>query len=153
MDNKVNPYKVVAVCVSKIKGTPKEAVPEVIVKKGYGIDGDAHAGEGHRQVSLLAVESADKLRDKIPDLIAGAFAENILTSGITLSKLPIGTRFYISDAIFEVTQIGKDCHNDGCAIKQKTGECVMPHEGIFTSVVKSGKIKAGDRIEIAERCL
>ena len=139
---------VVAVCVSDAKGTVKTSVPEIYVKVGYGIEGDAHAGEGHRQVSLLAVESADRLRSKIPNLEAGAFAENILTSGICLYELPIGAKIHIGEAILEVTQIGKECYNEGCAIKQQTGECVMPREGIFASVLQSGTIKPGDKIRI-----
>jgi len=139
---------VVAVCISDNKGTTKTSVPEINVKAGYGIKGDAHAGEGHRQVSLLAIESADKLRSKIPNLKAGAFAENILTGGICLYEIPIGAKLYIGETILEVTQIGKDCHNEGCAIKQQTGECVMPHEGIFASVLQGGVIKPGDGIKV-----
>jgi len=139
---------VVAVCISDTKGTIKTPIPEVHVKADYGIEGDAHAGEGHRQVSLLAVESADKIRSKIPNLEAGAFAENILTSGICLYDLPIGAKLHIGKTILEVTQIGKECHNDGCAIKQQTGECVMPREGIFTSVVQGGVIKPGDGVQV-----
>jgi len=138
---------VVAVCVSKEKGTVKTSVPEIMIIENQGIAGDAHSGDGHRQVSLLAVESADKLRDKIINLQAGAFAENILTSGMCLHVLSIGTRLYINETILEVTQIGKECHNDGCAIKKQTGDCVMPREGIFASVIKGGKIKPGDLIE------
>jgi len=139
---------VASVCISKEKGTVKTSVPEITVKENYGIIGDAHAGEGHRQVSLLAVESADKLRDKVTNLKAGAFAENILTSGMCLHDLPIGTRLHINDSTLKVTQIGKECHNDSCAIKKQTGDCVMPREGIFASVIKGGKIKPGDPIEI-----
>ena len=139
---------VIAVCVSDTKGTIKTSVPEINVKAGYGIENDAHAGEGHRQVSLLAVESADKLRGKIPNLEAGAFAENILTSGICLYEILIGAKLYIGETILEVTQIGKECHNEGCVIKQQTGECVMPREGIFASVLQSGTIKPGDGIKV-----
>ena len=137
-----------AVCISEAKGTIKTSVPEIFVKMNYGIDGDAHSGEGHRQVSLLAIESVDKLRDKIPTLEAGIFAENILTGGICLYELPIGTKLRINEALLEVTQIGKDCHNSGCVIKQKTGDCVMPREGIFAAVLKEGTIKPGNKIEV-----
>jgi len=137
-----------AVCISKVKGTVKESVPDVYAKKGYGIEGDAHAGGGIRQVSLLAMESVNKLCDKIPNLEAGVFAENILTDGICLHELLIGTKLLVGDALLEVTQIGKECHNDGCVIKQQTGDCVMPREGIFASVLKSGIIKPGDRISV-----
>jgi len=142
---------VVAVCVSENKGTVKSSVSEIYVRKDHGIEGDAHAGQWHRQVSLLAVESADKLRDRIADLKAGDFAENILTRGICLHTLPVGTGLQIGDVLLEVTQIGKECHNDGCAIKRQTGECVMPREGIFASVLKDGKIKSGDLIEVVEK--
>jgi len=142
---------VIAVCISRDKGTVKTSVPEIITKENHGIIGDAHAGNGKRQVSLLAIESVDKLRGKMPSIEAGAFAENILTSGIHLHELPIGTRLQIDDTILEVTQIGKECHNDGCAIKKQTGDCVMPREGIFASVIKGGKIKPGDRIELKQQ--
>ena len=118
------------------------------VKVNHGVTGDAHAGEWHRQVSLLASESVDKLRKKMPDLDAGVFAENILTAGICLYELPVGTKIRIGDALLEVTQIGKECHNDGCAIKRQTGDCVMPREGIFTTVIEEGTIKPDDSIEV-----
>ena len=139
---------VVAVCVSEDKGTVKKTVSEIFLKANHGITGDAHAGEGHRQVSLLAEESVNKLCDKIPDLEAGIFAENILTRGICLHELHIGTKLQISDAILEVTQIGKQCHNEGCAIKRQSGDCVMPREGIFAVVIEDGKIKPGDNIQV-----
>ena len=142
---------VIAVCVSETKGTVKYSVPEIYVKKNHGVVGDAHAGGGHRQVSLLADESVDKLRSKMPDLEAGAFAENILTSGICLYELPIGTKLRIGKVLLEVTQIGKACHNDGCAIKRQTGDCVMPREGIFSAVLEEGTIKPGDMIEVEKR--
>jgi len=140
--------KVNAVCISEIKGVIKTPVPEIFVKKDHGVVGDAHAGEWHRQVSLLANESVDKLRDKMPGLDAGVFAENILTSGICLYELPVGTRLRVGGALLEVTQIGKMCHNDGCAIKQQTGDCVMPREGIFAVVIEEGVIKPEDPIEV-----
>jgi MOSC domain-containing protein YiiM len=144
---------VTAVCISDVKGVIKRPVPEIFVKRSHGVVGDAHAGEWHRQVSLLANESVDKLRERMPDLDAGVFAENILTSGICLYELPVGTRLRVGDALLEVTQIGKDCHNDGCAIKRQTGDCVMPREGIFAEVLEEGAIKPGDgiaRIESAD---
>ena len=139
---------VAAVCISDIKGVVKTPVDEIFVKIDHGIVGDAHAGEWHRQVSLLASESVDKLRDKMPELDAGVFAENILTKGICLYELPVGTKMRVGEALLEVTQIGKACHNDGCAIKRQTGDCVMPREGIFASVLEEGVIKPGDGIEI-----
>ena len=150
MQDTKNPV-VTAVCISKNKGTVKTPVEEIAVKKNHGVIGDAHAGEWHRQVSLLAVESVEKLRVLIPDIKEGAFAENILTGGICLYELPVGTKIRINDVLLEVTQIGKECHNDGCAIKKQTGDCVMPREGIFASVLEEGVIKPGDRIDIEIR--
>ena len=139
---------VTAVCVSDVKGVIKKPVQEITVKMHHGVVGDAHAGDWHRQVSLLADESVDKLRGKLPNLGAGVFAENILTRGICLHELPVGTRLRTGNALLEVTQIGKECHNDGCAIRRQTGECVMPREGIFTVVIEEGSIKPGDSIEV-----
>ena len=141
---------VLAVCTSDVKGVIKTPVPEIQVKINHGVVGDAHAGDWHRQVSLLADESVDKLRDRIPDLGAGVFAENILTSGLCLYELPIGTKMRVGGALLEVTQIGKECHNDGCAIKKQTGDCVMPREGIFAIVLEESVIRPGDAIEVIE---
>ena len=140
---------VVAVCISEKKGTIKKSVPVIYVKENCGVVGDAHFGESHRQVSLLAAESVDKMRDRVQNLEAGDFAENILTSGVCLYEIPVGTKFKVGTALLEVTQIGKDCHNDGCAIKRQTGECVMPREGIFASVLQDGTIKPGDEIVVS----
>jgi len=137
-----------AVCISEAKGTSKTPVPEILVKENHGVVGDAHAGEGNRQVSLLAAESVDKLRDMVSDLEPGAFAENILTSGICLHEIPVGTKLGIGTALLEVTQIGKVCTNDGCNIKRQVGECIVPREGIFAAVLKDGIIKPGDSIEL-----
>ena len=139
--------EVVAVCISEKKGTIKKEVPEIEVKLHHGIVGDAHAGDWHRQISLLAEESINKMREKIPTLKNGAFAENIVTRGLTLYTLPIGTKLRVGQALLEVTQIGKECHND-CAIKKATGDCVMPREGIFTVVLEEGEIKPGDSVEV-----
>ena len=138
---------VMAVCISEAKGTVKHPVDSIELKKDHGIVGDAHAGNWHRQVSLLADESVDKMRERFPDISAGAFAENILTRGLILDQLPVGSRLQAGDAVLEVTQIGKECHND-CAIRQQVGDCVMPREGIFATVLTGGKIKPGDSIEI-----
>ena len=139
--------EVVAVCISEKKGTIKKEVPEIEVRLHHGIVGDAHAGDWHRQISLLAEESINKMREKIPTLKNGAFAENIVTRGLTLYTLPIGTKLRVGQALLEVTQIGKECHND-CAIKKATGDCVMPREGIFTVVLEEGEIKPGDSVEV-----
>ena len=139
--------EVVAVCISEKKGTVKHPVPEISVRKEHGIVGDAHAGNWHRQVSLLADESVDKMRAKFPDIPVGAFAENILTKGIIVHELPVGTRLRIGEAVLEVTQIGKECHAD-CAIRKQVGDCVMPREGIFSIVIKEGIIRPGDTITV-----
>lgn len=139
--------KVIAVCISEKKGTMKHPVDSVQLKKEHGIIGDAHAGNWHRQVSLLADESVEKMREKFPDIPIGAFAENILTEGIELCTLPIGTKLCIGETLLEVTQIGKECHAD-CAIRQQVGDCVMPREGIFAIVLEEGSVKAGDTIEV-----
>jgi MOSC domain-containing protein YiiM len=138
---------VIAVCISEQKGTQKHEVPEIQLKKNHGIVGDAHAGDWHRQVSLLGTESVDKMKKVFPDIPVGAFAENILTEGVTLYQLPIGTRLRIGPVLLEVTQIGKECHAS-CAIRKQVGDCVMPREGIFTIVLEEGTIRAGDSIEI-----
>lgn len=139
--------KVLAVCISEKKGTQKKPVSSIKIKIDWGIEGDAHAGNWHRQISLLANESVDKVRHVLPDIQPGAFAENILTEGITLYTLPVGTLLKIGETEMEVTQIGKECHQ-GCAIRKLTGDCVMPREGIFCKVIKEGEIKPGDGIEV-----
>ena len=138
--------EVTAVCLSEKKGIQKHEVPEIKLVFGHGIAGDAHAGNWHRQVSLLADESVEKMRALGWELQPGAFAENILTKGIDLKTLPVGTQLSIGETLLCVTQIGKECHND-CAIKQTTGKCVMPTEGIFAVVLRSGIVKPGDEIK------
>jgi MOSC domain-containing protein YiiM len=142
--------EVLAVCISEKKGIQKHTVPSITVRKKLGIEGDAHAGDWHRQISLLGEESVDKLRHILPDIPPGAFAENILTRGITLYELPVGTRLRVGEALLEVTQIGKECHA-GCAIRKLTGDCVMPREGIFTVVLEEGAIRPGDAVEVLSR--
>ena len=140
--------KVLAVCISEKKGTQKRNVGSAVFVEDWGLEGDAHAGKWHRQVSLLAQESVDNLQSKITvQLKPGDFAENILTRGIELKTLPVGTRLKVGTALGEVTQIGKECHND-CAIKKAVGKCVMPTEGIFAVVVKEGVVRPGDEIEV-----
>ena len=138
---------VVAVCISEQKGTQKHEVPEIQLKIDHGIVGDAHGGNWHRQVSLLAQESVEKMKAVFPDIPVGAFAENILTEGLTLFTLPVGTRLRVGEVLLEVTQIGKECHAH-CAIRQQVGDCVMPREGIFTIVLEEGTIRAGDTITV-----
>ena len=139
--------QVVSVNISEKKGTVKKAVPEIRLRLRHGIEGDAHAGDWHRQISLLAEESVDKMRALLPDLQPGAFAENINTRGVDLKRLPVGTRLRLGETVVEVTQIGKQCHS-GCEIKKATGACVMPTEGIFAVVVREGRVRKGDPIEI-----
>ena len=141
--------KVLAVCISEKKGTQKKPVDSIKIKRDWGIEGDAHAGNWHRQISLLANESVDKVRHILPDIQPGAFAENILTEGITLHTLPVGTRLKLGETEMEVTQIGKECHQ-GCAIRKLTGDCVMPREGIFCKVIGEGEIRPGDALEVEE---
>ncbi|PLX93910.1 MAG: MOSC domain-containing protein [Desulfuromonas sp.] len=138
---------VVAVCTSLAKGERKTPVAEVLLKEQHGIEGDAHAGPWHRQVSLLARESIDKMKAMGLDVDCGDFAENITTSGIHLPALPLGSRMRIGATTLEVTQIGKECHNR-CAIFYQAGDCVMPKEGIFVKVLRGGRIAPGDEIEI-----
>lgn len=139
--------EVVSVNISERKGTVKVPVPEITLRLRHGILGDAHAGDWHRQISLLAEESVDKLRPLLPALAPGAFAENINTRGIDLKSLPVGTHLQIGETEVEVTQIGKECHND-CAVRKATGTCVMPTEGIFAVVVREGTVRPGDQVTI-----
>jgi len=138
--------KVLAVCISENKGERKKPVEAVVLRENHGIVGDAHAGEWHRQVSLLAQESIDKMRKLGLDVTAGDFAENLTTSGIDLVSLPIGTRLQVGETLLEVTQIGKECHTR-CAIFYQAGDCVMPKEGIFVKVITGGTIRPGDEIK------
>jgi MOSC domain-containing protein YiiM len=138
--------QVVEVSISKKKGVKKDNIPEGLLIENFGLKDDAHAGNWHRQVSLLATESIEKIKAKGLDVGPGDFAENITTIGINLVDLPIGTKMKMGDeALVEVTQIGKECHSR-CAIYQQTGDCVMPREGIFVKVLKGGKVKKGDLI-------
>lgn len=136
-----------AVCISENKGERKKPVEAVELRENHGIVGDAHAGEWHRQVSLLATESIDKMRKLGLDVDAGDFAENITTKGIELVSLPIGTRLQVGPALLEVTQIGKECHTR-CAIFYQAGDCVMPKEGIFAKVINGGVVRPTDRIAV-----
>lgn len=142
--------KVVSINISTKKGMIKDPVQQANFIVNHGIETDAHAGEWHRQVSLLAIESVDKIRGRGIDLKNGIFAENITTSGIDVCSLPVGTKLQIGESVQEVTQIGKECHNGGCAIKATVGDCVMPREGIFTKVIKNGIVRVGDEIKIID---
>ena len=139
--------EVVAVCTSVRKGERKVPQPAIELLAGHGIAGDVHAGNWHRQVSLLADEAVDEMRARGIELAPGDFAENILTRGIDLPALPVGTVLAVGPARLAVTQIGKECHND-CAIKRQVGMCVMPTEGIFCVVVRDGEVRAGDVVRV-----
>ncbi len=139
--------KVIAVNISKGKGERKTPVASVELRENHGIVGDGHAGEWHRQVSLLALESIAKMQRLGLDVDSGDFAENITTEGIDLPALPIGTRLTLGEAVLEVTQIGKECHTR-CAIYYQAGDCVMPKEGIFAKVVRGGVVFPQDAVEV-----
>ena len=143
--------KVVAVCTSKKKGTRKQPIAEGQFKEEHGLVGDAHAGVvPNRQVSLLALESIDKMRGLGLELHPGDFAENITIEGMDICKLPVGTRLSIGeDVLFEISQIGKECHT-ACAIRRQVGQCIMPEEGVFARVLKGGRIRPGDKVSIGE---
>ncbi len=141
--------RVVAISISKKKGIPKTNVPQANLIENHGIEGDIHAGNWHRQVSFLALESIDKMKKAgLPKLRPGAFAENITTEFIDIPHLQVGSKIKIGkEAELEITQIGKECHSK-CAIFVKVGDCVMPKEGIFAKVIKSGKIYINDSISV-----
>ena len=139
--------RVLAVCTSQKKGVPKRDIGRAELRADWGIVGDAHAADWHRQVSLLAWESIEKMRAKGLKVRAGSFAENITTTGLCLVDLPIGTRMRIGTALVQVTQIGKVCH-DKCAIYYQAGDCVMPREGIFVVVLEGGMVQAGDAVQV-----
>ncbi|MBO4383768.1 MAG: MOSC domain-containing protein [Clostridia bacterium] len=142
--------RIAAINISEVRGVQKHEVPEAFLQEGWGIEGDAHGGNWHRQVSLLGADSVAAMQEKLDfTLEHGAFAENILVEGMTVHTLPIGTKLKIGEALAEVTQIGKECHAD-CVIREKAGDCVMPREGIFVKVLSSGRIRTGDNISIRE---
>jgi MOSC domain-containing protein YiiM len=143
--------RIVAVSISLKKGVKKTNVRQGSLIENRGLENDAHAGDWHRQISLLAIESISKIREKGLDVYPGDFAENITTEGIRLWELPVGTRMKLGEeALVEVTQIGKECH-DRCAIYHQVGDCVMPREGIFVKVLKGGTIGPADVIQILNR--
>ena len=148
-----NPYppgRIVAVSVSDRKGVVKHNVPEAVLQVDHGLAGDAHAEGGHRQVSLLAQESIDKMAALGVAVKPGDFAENLTVQGLSVMTLPVGARLQVgAGAILEITQIGKACHK-GCAIREQVGDCVMPQEGVFARVIKGGVVKPGDVIEVTD---
>ena len=142
--------RIVAVSISEERGTRKRNVPQAELRVEHGIVGDAHAGPGRRQVSLLGIESVRKMQGQGIEVGPGDFAENITTEGIEVFSLPIGTRLRLGEtAVGQVTQIGKTCH-DRCEIFRIVGDCVMPREGIFIRVLGAGVIAPGDPIEVLD---
>lgn len=140
--------RVLAVCTSKEKGQRKSDVGQAMLIEEHGLEGDAHSGSWHRQVSLLSLTSVDKMRNRGVEISFGDFAENLTVEGIDVWLLPVGTHLLVgADVELEVTQIGKECHK-GCAIRQQVGDCVMPREGIFARVLQGGMVKVGDSIEV-----
>jgi MOSC domain-containing protein YiiM len=143
--------KIITVCRSKEKGARKEAIAEGVFKEGCGLLGDAHADSStHRQVSLLAIESINKMREAGFEVGPGDFAENLTTVGLDVSSLPVGTVLSVGeDVLLEITQIGKDCHR-GCAIFRQIGKCIMPKEGVFARALRGGTVRAEDEIKVSE---
>lgn len=144
--------KVIAISMSEKKGQKKHNIDSAELIVDHGMKGDAHAGNWHRQISLLGIESIDAMRNGGADVKPGDFAENITIEGIVLYKLPVGTKLSIGETILEVTQIGKECHH-GCEIMQQVGTCIMPTQGIFGKVIKPGHIFVGDSVEILTELL
>ena len=142
--------KIVSIATSRKKGTQKVTVDEAFLIKEHGLEGDAHAGTWHRQVSFLASEEIDKAREKGLEVTFGDFAENIATTGVDWKNIPVGSRIRLGqNALVEITQIGKECHKR-CAIYYKAGDCIMPREGVFGRVLEEGKIRCGDPIRIEQ---
>ncbi|MBU3877760.1 MOSC domain-containing protein [Faecalicatena sp. AGMB00832] len=139
--------KVLGICISEKRGTQKHEVQEANIVEGWGIEGDAHGGNWHRQISLLSFEKIEAFRAKGADVDFGAFGENLIVEGYDLRTLPLGSKFRIGDALLELTQIGKECHSH-CEIFKKMGECIMPREGVFTKVLHGGHIQPGDEVEL-----
>jgi MOSC domain-containing protein YiiM len=144
--------KVLAVCRSDNKGTVKTPIAEGVIQEDFGLAGDAHAEHGiRRQVSLMSIESINRMRSKGYEVTRGSFAENLTTEGLDILSVPVGARFTVGkDVVLEVTQIGKECHT-GCAIFHQVGTCIMPKEGVFTKVVRGGVVKPGDEISVCRR--
>ena len=137
-----------AICISEQRGTKKYEIPQAELKEEWGIVGDAHAGNWHRQVSLLSYEKIEEFKAKGAPVKDGAFGENLIVQGFDFKTLPVGTRLKCNDVILEITQIGKQCHN-GCEIFKIMGDCIMPREGVFAKVIKGGVISEGDEMVYA----
>ena len=141
--------KVTAVCISTEKGTQKQNIGEGVFIEEFGIEGDAHAGKWHRQVSLLSQDKIEEFRARGAEVEDGAFDENLVVQGIDFRSLPVGTRLRCNDVILEMTQIGKECHH-GCQIFRKMGEGIMPREGVFARVIHGGRIRGGDEMKVVD---
>lgn len=141
--------QIMAICTSEKKGTAKQMVQEATLIENFGIEGDAHAGKWHRQVSLLALEKIEDFNALGAQVDFGAFGENLVISGIKLNELPVGQKIQVGETLLEVTQIGKECHTR-CAIYYRVGQCIMPKNGIFTQVLKGGNINVGDCVVLVE---
>ena len=139
--------KILAICISEKKGTQKKPIESARLVEEWGIEGDAHVGKWHRQVSLLSFDKIEDFRARGAEVEDGAFGENLVVQGIDFATLPIGTKFQCNDVVLELTQIGKECHS-GCAIFKKMGECIMPKQGVFTKVLHGGVIHPGDELVI-----
>ena len=139
--------KINAICISEKRGTAKRLVDTATFHTEFGIVGDAHAGDWHRQISFLGQTEIDEFKKRGANVEYGAFGENIIAEGFTFKKLPVGTRLKCGEVFFEITQIGKECHKH-CAIFQQIGDCIMPREGVFARVLHGGKIQIGDELEI-----
>ena len=138
--------RLLEICISKERGTAKVPVGEAVLREGWGLEGDGHAGNWHRQVSLLSFEKIEEFRRRGAEVDPGAFGENLIIEGMELRALPVGTRFHIGEAVLELTQIGKECHSH-CEIYKKMGDCIMPREGVFAQVIKGGRIQKGDQVQ------
>ncbi len=143
--------KIESLALSRKKGTRKTVVAEVVLVENHGLEGDAHAGDWHRQVSFLSAENIEKAREQGLDVTFGDFAENIATRGVDWKNVPVGTQVRLGEtALVEITQIGKECRKK-CAVYYMAGDCIMPREGVFAKVLKGGALRAGDRVEIVSR--
>ncbi|MCF2671107.1 MOSC domain-containing protein [Butyricicoccus pullicaecorum] len=142
--------KVMAVCVSEARGTPKRNIGRARLRADWGVEGDAHAGNWHRQVSLLSYEAVQAFNARGANVADGAFGENLLVSGFDFKRLPVGTRLRCGDVRLEITQIGKECHS-GCEIYQRVGDCIMPREGVFARVLAGGEVAVGDEMTLVHR--
>ena len=137
--------KLIAICTSPARGTQKYETPEAVLKAGWGIEGDAHAGKWHRQVSLLSFEKISEFRDRGAEVDFGAFGENLVVEGLDLRQIPVGTKIQVGEALLRLTQIGKNCHSH-CAIYKQVGDCIMPREGVFAEALTGGTIHPGDEV-------